>query len=98
MATRAVAVMLQCIFDGSISAYNMEIKRRPYHRNCSCALHKLKLEYTNACSQNKNISFTKKRSWNETSLSVDRSNLSSPYHFVSRTSVRNKARENRVPR
>ncbi|KAG6481391.1 hypothetical protein ZIOFF_057992 [Zingiber officinale] len=36
----AEASWLLCLLEGCISAFDSEIKRRPYHRNCSCALHK----------------------------------------------------------
>ncbi|RWW56045.1 hypothetical protein BHE74_00037265 [Ensete ventricosum] len=31
---------IKCVLDGCISAFDSEIRRRPYHRNCSCALHR----------------------------------------------------------
>ncbi|KAF9614440.1 hypothetical protein IFM89_018585 [Coptis chinensis] len=34
--------LLRCVFDGCLSVSDIEIERRPYHRNCSCALHKSK--------------------------------------------------------
>ncbi|CAD5171912.1 unnamed protein product [Musa acuminata subsp. malaccensis] len=33
---------IRCVLDGCISAFDSEIRRRPYHRNCSCALHKFR--------------------------------------------------------
>ncbi|OVA14203.1 hypothetical protein BVC80_9029g32 [Macleaya cordata] len=32
--------MFGCVYEGCITMYEMEIERRPYHRNCGCALHK----------------------------------------------------------
>ncbi|KAG1326625.1 putative ovule protein [Cocos nucifera] len=33
------ASFLRCVFAGCIAASDLEIRRRPYHRNCGCALH-----------------------------------------------------------
>ncbi|CAN0900656.1 hypothetical protein LINGRAHAP2_LOCUS20963 [Linum grandiflorum] len=33
---------LYLVLDACISAFNTEVNRRPYHRNCDCALHKKK--------------------------------------------------------
>ncbi|CAL9026414.1 unnamed protein product [Prunus brigantina] len=33
-------MMFQCVFEGSLSMQDSEIERRPYHKNCSCALHR----------------------------------------------------------
>lgn len=38
MVTEVVDMMLQMVFNGSISVYDMDIERKPYHRNCTCAL------------------------------------------------------------
>ncbi|RXH74324.1 hypothetical protein DVH24_029045 [Malus domestica] len=54
------AVMLQCVIEVSISMQDMEIEHRPYHRNCSCALHNLK--DICCCPRKTNISFPKKQS------------------------------------
>ncbi|WOK94354.1 hypothetical protein Cni_G03056 [Canna indica] len=32
-------ILLQRVFDGCIAAFDTDVRRRPYHRNCSCALH-----------------------------------------------------------
>ncbi|KAL2502594.1 uncharacterized protein Fot_36442 [Forsythia ovata] len=67
MACEVAEIMLQMVFNGSISMYDMDIDRRPYHQNCSCALHKLK----RTCPQHRNISFSQKRTQNYCLLSVD---------------------------
>ncbi|RDX90146.1 hypothetical protein CR513_28026, partial [Mucuna pruriens] len=41
MASGACQMMLRCVFEGSISLHDMEIERRPYHKNCGCELHNL---------------------------------------------------------
>ncbi|CAL9028135.1 unnamed protein product [Prunus brigantina] len=62
MATGIAAMMLRSVIEVSISMHDMEIEHRPYHRNCSCALHKLKSICSNACPpQQRNISFPKKK-------------------------------------
>ncbi|BFG38636.1 hypothetical protein CerSpe_249100 [Prunus speciosa] len=41
MTSAGVAgMMFQCVFEGSLSMRDSEIERRPYHKNCSCALHR----------------------------------------------------------
>ncbi|RXH74318.1 hypothetical protein DVH24_029039 [Malus domestica] len=40
MSSAGVAgMMFRCVFEGSLSMQDTEIERRPYHKNCSCALH-----------------------------------------------------------
>ncbi|KAK2966539.1 hypothetical protein RJ640_002999, partial [Escallonia rubra] len=64
MITGAIDILLWYVFDGSLSMYDMEIDRRPYHRNCNCALHKLKRAYPDAFGAHRSISFLKKKSVN----------------------------------
>ncbi|KAL6282972.1 hypothetical protein ACE6H2_013901 [Prunus campanulata] len=60
-------MMFQCVFEGSLSMQGSEIERRPYHKNCSCALHRFEGDVcSNACQRN--ISFPKKQSWSDSSL------------------------------
>ncbi|KAJ0029789.1 hypothetical protein Pint_14693 [Pistacia integerrima] len=63
MATIATEMMLRCATDCSLSLNDFNIERRPYHKNCGCALHKLKGVCSNDCSKQNNISFAKKKSW-----------------------------------
>ncbi|KAF6147428.1 hypothetical protein GIB67_016785 [Kingdonia uniflora] len=42
MGSLVAEVVLQYVHKGCISAYDSEVQRRPYHRNCSCTLHKSK--------------------------------------------------------
>ncbi|CAN1336663.1 hypothetical protein LINPERPRIM_LOCUS37250 [Linum perenne] len=60
MANAIGNMMFQCVFDGSISFQDNEIERRPYHRDCECALH----EPNRSCSKiwciQKSLSFPKK--------------------------------------
>ncbi|XVF88226.1 hypothetical protein PTKIN_Ptkin19aG0033100 [Pterospermum kingtungense] len=79
MATGAAAeMMLRCVLEGSLVMKEIEVERRPYHRNCSCALHNLKGLCSSACSRPGNISFSKKKTWNiDCSLSMATSHFSS---------------------
>ncbi|KAL4564103.1 hypothetical protein LXL04_028155 [Taraxacum kok-saghyz] len=41
MAAQVVGYgMFQRVYEGCISTDDMDVRRRPYHHNCSCALHK----------------------------------------------------------
>ncbi|GLT69489.1 hypothetical protein SLA2020_416370 [Shorea laevis] len=73
MATGAAHRM----FDGSIAANDTDIQWRPYHRNCGCALHKSKGGSSHACSQPRNIAFSKKQWKSDCSLSIEASRFSS---------------------
>ena len=71
MASKAAEMMLRCVFEGSISMHDMEKERRPYHRNCSCALHSLKGVCSNiSCPHERELSFPKKQAWRNCSLSI----------------------------
>ncbi|MCD7472569.1 hypothetical protein HAX54_013840 [Datura stramonium] len=77
MATGAAAMMLRCVFDGSLSMSDMDIERRPYHKNCSCALHKQKGKNTSTCVHSRNISFPKRKNCKDMTLSIAASQFSS---------------------
>ncbi|CAN4113145.1 unnamed protein product [Withania somnifera] len=64
MATVAAEMMLQC--------------RRPYHKNCSCSLHKQKGENPRTCVHSRNISFPKWQNRKDMTLSIAASQFSSP--------------------
>ena len=74
-------MVLGCVFNGSLSLHELNIERRPYHKNCSCALHDLKGVCSSNTSLKKNIlSFQKKQVWSSTenhSLSLSASKASS---------------------
>ncbi|KAL4323997.1 hypothetical protein GQ457_11G017900 [Hibiscus cannabinus] len=73
MATGAAAAetMLRCFLEGSLLMQEMEVERRPYHRNCSCALHSLKGRVcSSTCSRARNVSFIKRKAWSDCSLSM----------------------------
>ncbi|KAK2965792.1 hypothetical protein RJ640_029392 [Escallonia rubra] len=82
MSTAAAEMMLQCILGGTLSVHDMDIERRPYHKNCSCALHKSKREHPTACSHHGNIFFPKKQNWNDSSLSRAASKVSSQSSYL----------------
>lgn len=68
------------IFNGTISINDMEVERRPYHKNCGCALHNLKDTCSSAGHQQRYIKFPKKMSWKECSMYATTLKLSSqPY-------------------
>ncbi|XVE71575.1 hypothetical protein DITRI_Ditri10aG0162300 [Diplodiscus trichospermus] len=81
MAAGTAKMMLRCVLEGSLAMHDLEIERRPYHRNCGCALHNLKGVCSSACSRTRNISFPKKQAWSDFSLSI-----ASP-QFSSRSSL-----------
>ncbi|KAL5839907.1 hypothetical protein ACOSQ4_012515 [Xanthoceras sorbifolium] len=85
MASRAAEIVLGCVFNGSLSLHDLNIERRPYHKNCSCALHDLKGVCSNTCSKKNNLSFHKKQAWrseNQYSLSLSSSKVSSQSSFL----------------
>lgn len=73
-------MILQSFFDVSIPVCNMEIERRPYHRNCTCALHNLKNKNMNACSGCNNVKFLRNFPCNKSSVSLEASRTFL-YHF-----------------
>ncbi|KAI5320719.1 hypothetical protein L3X38_040427 [Prunus dulcis] len=76
MTSAGVAGMVfQCAFEGSLSTQDTEIERRPYHKNCTCALHKFKWGACSIACQ-RNISFPKKHSWSDGSLCMQASSTS----------------------
>ncbi|KGN65216.1 hypothetical protein Csa_019753 [Cucumis sativus] len=62
------------VFDGSLSLQSFLIERRPYHRNCGCALHDDRIRNGAACShalKSKNsVSFLKTQKCPKTSLQI----------------------------
>ncbi|KAL8265450.1 hypothetical protein R6Q59_023580 [Mikania micrantha] len=56
-------------FEGCITSGDLEITRRPYHRNCSCALHKTHKKCPHA-SLATNVSYPIRRVWSEGSFSL----------------------------
>ncbi|KAK5824363.1 hypothetical protein PVK06_019134 [Gossypium arboreum] len=78
MGIGAAEMMFRCVLQGSISMQDCLMERRPYHRNCQCALHNLKVICLSTCtSRTTNISFPKKQPRGYCSLSLSASGFSS---------------------
>ncbi|XP_040996253.1 uncharacterized protein LOC121242474 [Juglans microcarpa x Juglans regia] len=88
MASSAGAVaegLLRCVYEGCIAGCDTGIERRPYHRNCGCALHNKSRKagssnaaYSAKCCK-KNVSYPIRRSWSERSLALHASASSSSH-------------------
>lgn len=67
---------MQFIFDSCLSGCDCEIERRPYHRNCKCALHKprsrtcLRGAAGSGSSSSGKVAFPIRRSWSEGCLAA----------------------------
>ncbi|KAB5514557.1 hypothetical protein DKX38_028463 [Salix brachista] len=70
MATGSADGFFRYVYDGCLSGGDMGMDRRPYHRNCRCALHKSKENCPHALPRCKNVSYPIKRSWSEGSLAL----------------------------
>ncbi|KAL4181362.1 hypothetical protein AMTRI_Chr12g236900 [Amborella trichopoda] len=61
--------LIGCVFEGCLSQSDIGIERRPYHKNCSCALHNSKSNFfSKSALHNATISYPIRRSWSEGSL------------------------------
>ncbi|KAK1275640.1 hypothetical protein QJS04_geneDACA003780 [Acorus gramineus] len=60
------------ILEGCIAASDTDIARRPYHRNCSCALHGLQGCSKASAPHNARLSFPMRRSLSAGNLCVHR--------------------------
>ncbi|CAK7338517.1 unnamed protein product [Dovyalis caffra] len=80
MATGSADGFFRYVYDGCLSGGDLGIDRRPYHRNCRCALHKSKENCPHAMPRCKNVSYPIKRSWSEGSLALMVANSSSSCH------------------
>ncbi|CAL1414864.1 unnamed protein product [Linum trigynum] len=61
MADSIASMVVQCALQGSLSIHDTVVERRPYHRNCECALHKLKdSKFSGVWCSERNLSFPKK--------------------------------------
>ncbi|PIA45670.1 hypothetical protein AQUCO_01600119v1 [Aquilegia coerulea] len=77
MATGAAQGLIRCVLDVCLSLFDVDIERRPYHRNCTCALHKSKATrcYKVSGRNNKNISYPMRRSYSESCLMLADTNF-----------------------
>ncbi|KAK1403473.1 Cyclophilin-like peptidyl-prolyl cis-trans isomerase family protein [Heracleum sosnowskyi] len=91
MNAAAGHMILQCVFDSSLSMSDMDIERRPYHRNCSCALHKQ--HDTAACFQQGKVAFPKIQSWTDCSISATFSKSSIQSLHICGLSRKNKEKD-----
>ncbi|KAI3446809.1 hypothetical protein Pfo_003474 [Paulownia fortunei] len=70
MATGAAGDgLLRGFFEGCISGGDMGIQRRPYHKNCGCALHKSRGHCPHPSRYN-NVAYPIRRSWSEGCLAM----------------------------
>ncbi|XVF88225.1 hypothetical protein PTKIN_Ptkin19aG0033000 [Pterospermum kingtungense] len=72
MATGAAADgLFRSIYEGCISGSDIGIERRPYHRNCRCALHdRSRGNCPHAFPKTKNVSYPMRRAWSEGCLAM----------------------------
>ncbi|GMI94747.1 hypothetical protein HRI_003144000 [Hibiscus trionum] len=71
MAAGAAEGLLLSIYEGCISGCDNTIERRPYHRNCQCALHdKSHGNCPRAFGKSKSVSYPLRRAWSEGCLAV----------------------------
>ncbi|TKY73066.1 Cyclophilin peptidyl-prolyl cis-trans isomerase family protein isoform 1 [Spatholobus suberectus] len=81
MATGAAADgLFRPIYAGCISGHDNDVERRPYHRNCGCALHSK--SRNKSCAHRaprcNSVSYPMRRAWSEGSLVMAASAHSSP--------------------
>ncbi|CAI0542574.1 unnamed protein product [Linum tenue] len=60
MADSIASMVVQCALHGSLSIHDTVVERRPYHRNCECALHKKNAKSSGIWCSERNLSFPKK--------------------------------------
>ncbi|KAJ6698590.1 HOMEODOMAIN PROTEIN 8 putative-RELATED [Salix purpurea] len=77
MATGAADGFFRYVHDGCLSGGEVGFDRRPYHRNCRCALHNSKENCSHTMSRYKNVSYPIKRRWSEGNLALMVANSSS---------------------
>ncbi|KAK8559139.1 hypothetical protein V6N13_098732 [Hibiscus sabdariffa] len=71
--------LFRSIYEGCISDCDFIVERRPYHRNCGCALHdKSSRNCPHGSPKSKNVSYPIKRVWNEGCLALDTAAASPP--------------------
>ncbi|KAL0903587.1 hypothetical protein M5K25_027977 [Dendrobium thyrsiflorum] len=73
----------QGMWEASIPAFDGEIRRRPYHRNCGCALHRSRAIAVDApCPSSSTVSYPIRRrssSWQSLTSSSSSTNLATSY-------------------
>nr|XP_043629728.1 uncharacterized protein LOC122601015 [Erigeron canadensis] len=81
--------MLHGVYGGCISIEDMGLQQRPYHSNCSCALHKSNSGQASHCSHMVKVSYPMRRSWSEGSMLAMKSMAQSPGSSPSCSSLSN---------
>ncbi|OIV99873.1 hypothetical protein TanjilG_26211 [Lupinus angustifolius] len=75
--------LFRWVYSGCISNYDNCVERRPYHRNCGCALHnKSPKNCTHKVTRCNNVSYPMRRAWSEGNLVLADSSI----HFSSPSS------------
>lgn len=59
------------IYNGCIPGHDMGVQNRPYHRNCGCALHKTRSDYSHSLPKSK-VSYPIRRVWSNAITSTCR--------------------------
>ncbi|KAE8687124.1 serine/threonine-protein phosphatase 7 long form-like protein [Hibiscus syriacus] len=63
--------LLFSLYEGCISGCDITVERRPYHRNCQCALHdKSRGNCPHASAKSKTVSYPLRRAWSEGCLAL----------------------------
>ncbi|CAN6681348.1 unnamed protein product [Malus baccata var. baccata] len=74
MATAGAAAdgLFRCVYEGCISGSDIGVERRPYHRNCGCALHNKSRnkQCTHGGPKSKKVSYPLRRAWSEGNLAL----------------------------
>lgn len=71
MASGAAKLISRCVIYESLSMLEMHKEHRPYHKNCSCELHKSNDAPPRVCLKHRRISYAYKLSGNKWSLSIE---------------------------
>ncbi|XP_054804594.1 uncharacterized protein LOC129307742 [Prosopis cineraria] len=71
------------VYEGCISGHDNDVQRRPYHRNCGCAIHDKSSSPKARCShrgKSNNVSYPLRRAWSESCLAMAASASSASAH------------------
>ncbi|XP_051114175.1 uncharacterized protein LOC127239869 [Andrographis paniculata] len=78
MATTGEGFLRGILLEGCISSGDSGVQRRPYHRNCSCALHQSRRRCHHA-SRCATVAYPIRRSWSDGCLSLSLSLAAEQY-------------------
>ncbi|WCJ30053.1 hypothetical protein M5689_011637 [Euphorbia peplus] len=71
MGSGAADGFFRYVYDGCLSGGDMGIERRPYHRNCQCALHnKSREDCPHRMPKTKTVKYPMRRAWSEGCLAM----------------------------